>query len=528
MKIDDLSNALRHEGGLSRRLFLAYAASLSSIPLLSRYASAAPPHVFTSDPFSFGVASGDPDHESVILWTRLAPKPLEPGGGMPKAPVEVHWEIAEDNSFKKIVQSGKVNATPELGHSVHIEPRDLKPDHWYSYRFKSGDATSPVGRTRTLPAPDASPDKLRFAVTSCQNFEAGLFTAYQQMAADQPDFVFHLGDYIYEYASGRNGKVRTHQGPEIESLDQYRIRYAQYKGDKDLQAIHAACPWFVTWDDHEFDNNCANDISEQEGIDTAKFLIRRANAYQAYYEMMPLRTSSLPVGPNMTLYRKGSFGTLAEFFILDTRQYRSDQPNGDRHSPLNTAATNPRQTLLGKAQRKWLFDSLSGSKGTWNILAQQVMMALVDRSKVNSPAAYSMDQWPGYAHERKVLLKHLQDHKINNPVVLTGDIHSNWANELRVDEFKPDQALVASEFVTTSLSSGGNGSSQFEGLDEFLGRNPCTKFHNRQRGYIMCDVTPKTYSADYKVIDKVTSAGGKTTSLAKFTVESGRPNIHTA
>ncbi|MDA8977308.1 PhoD-like phosphatase N-terminal domain-containing protein, partial [Akkermansiaceae bacterium] len=240
MKIDDLSNALRHEGGLSRRLFLAYAASLSSIPLLSRYASAAPPHVFTSDPFSFGVASGDPDHESVILWTRLAPKPLEPGGGMPKAPVEVHWEIAEDNSFKKIVQSGKVNATPELGHSVHIEPRDLKPDHWYSYRFKSGDATSPVGRTRTLPAPDASPDKLRFAVTSCQNFEAGLFTAYQQMAADKPDFVFHLGDYIYEYASGRNGKIRTHQGPEIESLDQYRIRYAQYKGDKDLQAIHAA------------------------------------------------------------------------------------------------------------------------------------------------------------------------------------------------------------------------------------------------------------------------------------------------
>ncbi|MBR9761004.1 alkaline phosphatase [bacterium] len=528
MNLEELPKALQHEGRLSRRLFLAYAASLSSIPFLSRYASAAPAHSFTSDPFTFGVASGDPDHESVILWTRLAPKPLEPGGGMPKAPVEVHWEIAEDSSFKKIVQSGKINATPELGHSVHIEPRGLKPDHWYSYRFKSGDATSPIGRTRTMPAPGASPDKLRFAVTSCQNFEAGLFTAYQQMAKDKPDLVFHLGDYIYEYASGRNGKVRTHLGPEIESLDQYRIRYAQYRSDKDLQAMHAACPWFVTWDDHEFDNNCAADISEQKNVDTAKFLIRRANAYQAYYEMMPLRTSSLPVGPNMTLYRKGSFGTLAEFFILDTRQYRSDQPNNDRKSPLNAAATNPRNTLLGETQRKWLFDSMSASKGTWNILAQQVMMALADRSSAKAPANYSMDQWPGYAHERAALLKYVRDHKITNPVVLTGDIHSNWANELRIDDFKQEQAIIATEFVTTSLSSGGNGSPTIKGLDEYLGRNPCTKFHNRERGYIMCDVTPKAYTADYKVIDEVLKPGGKTTSRAKFTVEAGTPKIHKA
>ena len=528
MNLEELPKALQHEGRLSRRLFLAYAASLSSIPFLSRYASAAPAHSFTSDPFTFGVASGDPDHESVILWTRLAPKPLEPGGGMPKAPVEVHWEIAEDSSFKKIVQSGKINATPELGHSVHIEPRGLKPDHWYSYRFKSGDATSPIGRTRTMPAPGASPDKLRFAVTSCQNFEAGLFTAYQQMAKDKPDLVFHLGDYIYEYASGRNGKVRTHLGPEIESLDQYRIRYAQYRSDKDLQAMHAACPWFVTWDDHEFDNNCAADISEQKNVDTAKFLIRRANAYQAYYEMMPLRTSSLPVGPNMTLYRKGSFGTLAEFFILDTRQYRSDQPNNDRKSPLNAAATNPRNTLLGETQRKWLFDSMSASKGTWNILAQQVMMALADRSSAKAPANYSMDQWPGYAHERAALLRYVRDHKITNPVVLTGDIHSNWANELRIDDFKQEQAIIATEFVTTSLSSGGNGSPTIKGLDEYLGRNPCTKFHNRERGYIMCDVTPKAYTADYKVIDEVLKPGGKTTSRAKFTVEAGTPKIHKA
>ena len=525
MKLDELQRALRHEGGLSRRLFFAYAASLSSIPLLSRYASAAPSHNFDSDPFTCGIASGDPDHESVVLWTRLAPKPLEPGGGMPKAPVEVQWELAEDSAFKKIIQSGKVNATPELGHSVHIEPKGLNSDHWFYYRFKSGGATSATGRTRTLPTPDASPDKLRFAVTSCQNFEQGLFTAYQQMVADQPDFVFHLGDYIYEYASGKNGKVRKHHGPEIETLDQYRFRYSQYRSDKDLQAMHAACPWFVTWDDHEFDNNCANDISEQRNVKPAEFLLRRANAYQAYYEMMPLRASSLPVGPKLSLYRKGNFGTLAEFFILDTRQYRTDQPNNDRKSPLNAAALDPRNTLLGLDQRKWLFNSLSSSKGTWNILAQQVMMAIADVSKPNTPAAYSMDQWPGYAHERQMLVKYLKDHKIKNPVVLTGDIHSNWANELRVDDFKPEQEVIATEFVTTSLSSGGNGIAHNRGLEDYFARNPCTKFFNRERGYIMCDVTPKTYTADYKVIDDVLKPGGKTTSRAKFVVEAGTPKI---
>ncbi len=527
MNLDELQRAFRHEGGLSRRLFLAYAASLSSVPLLSRYASAAQPHNFDSDPFTCGVASGDPDHESVVLWTRLAPRPLEPGGGMPRAAVEVHWELAEDSAFRKVVQSGKVNATPELGHSVHVEPRGLKSDHWYHYRFKSGGATSRTGRTRTFPSPGSSPAKLRFAVTSCQNFEQGLFTAYQQMAADTPDLVFHLGDYIYEY-SGRDGRVRKHHGPEIETLDHYRSRYAQYRGDKDLQDMHAACPWLVTWDDHEFDNNCANDISEEKHVKPADFLVRRANAYQAYYEMMPLRASSLPVGPRMSLYRRGHFGSLAEFFVLDTRQYRSDQPNGDRKSPLNAAALNPRNTLLGLDQRKWLFDSLSSSRGTWNILAQQVMMALADRATPDSPAIYSMDQWPGYAHERQLLLKHLRDQKTSNPVVLTGDIHSNWANELRVDDFKPEQEIIATEFVATSLASGGNGTSSTKGLDEYLARNPCTRFFNRERGYILCDVTQKTYTADYKVIDEVLKPGGKTSSRARFTVEAGTPKIHPA
>lgn len=522
---DHLSSALRHQGGLSRRLFLSYAASLSTIPLLGQTAGSAKKIAFSTDPFTMGVASGDPDHESVILWTRLAPKPLEPGGGMPKHPVEVNWEIAKDDAFKKVVGSGKVKATPALGFSVHIEAKGLKADHCYYYRFRSGDAGSPIGRTRTMPLPDANPEKLRFAVTSCQHWEQGLFTAYQQMAKDQPDFVFHLGDYIYEYAAGKGGNVRHHIGVEIESLDDYRVRYCQYRTDKDLQAMHAACPWFLTWDDHEVDNNYANDISEQSGVTPAQLLLRRANAYQAYYEMMPLRPTSLPQGPHLQLYRRGSFGKLAEFFVLDTRQYRTNQPNNDGRAPLNEAALNPRNTLLGEAQRKWLFESLKKSPGTWNILAQQVMMALVDRKTKGDTAAYSMDQWPGYAAERQKLLEHIRDHKVSNAVVLTGDIHSNWANELRVDDRKAELPTVATEFVTTSLSSGGNGSPNVNSLDILQGRNPCNKFHNRERGYIMCDVTPETYTADYKVINEVQKTGGVTTSRAKFVVEAGKPLI---
>jgi alkaline phosphatase D len=289
--------------------------------------------------------------------------------------------------------------------------------------------------------------------------------------------------------------------------------------------MHASCPWFLTWDDHEVDNNYANEISEQQGITPAQLLLRRANAYQAYYEMMPLRASSLPKGPNMQLYRKGNFGKLAELFVLDTRQYRSNQPNNDGRGPLNEDSLNPRNTLLGEEQRKWLFKSMESSTSTWNILAQQVMMALVDRNTKGDTASYSMDQWPGYAAERQKLLEHIRDHKISNAVILTGDIHSNWANELRIDDLKADLPTVATEFVTTSLSSGGNGSSQAYDLSD---RNPCNKFHNRERGYIMCDLTKKTYTADYKVINEVRKPGGITSSRAKFVVEAGKPIIHKA
>lgn len=382
-----------------------------------------------------------------------------------------------------------------------------------------------IGRTRTLPEQSTLPKLLKFAFASCQNFEQGLFTAYQQIAQDDLDLVVHLGDYIYEYEAGRNGKVRTHLGAEIKSLDDYRIRYSQYKSDPLLMGMHALCPWFVTWDDHEFDNNCAGEISEEPGVDPVDFLVRRANAYQAYYEMMPLRSSCFPSGSDMHIYRQASFGRLAEFLVLDTRQYRSDQPNNDKRSPLNDAALAKSQSMLGRTQRNWLYQQLIRTPATWNVLAQQVMMGLVGAPRDGSELNYSMDQWPGYAAERMQLMQFLADRKVPNPVVLTGDIHSNWVNELRVDDRQQEQKLVATEFVTTSISSGGNGPEKPKGLDALLAANPCVKFHNGERGYVRCTVTPQSWKADYMVVDDVLKPGGKTFERASFIIEAGAPNV---
>jgi alkaline phosphatase D len=510
----------------NRRQFLAFLGSFSASSLIASQLSAEEPRAFSKDPFQLGVASGDPDHHSVVLWTRLAPEPLQPGGGMPPANLRVTWEVATDESMRSVIASGTTAATPQLGHSVHVVADGLESDRWYWYRFRCGDAESPIGRTRTMPHPSVMPEKLRFAFTSCQNYEQGLFTAYEQMARDEVDLVFHLGDYIYEYAAGRNGNVRTHQGDEIQSLEDYRIRISQYRADPLLHGMHAQCPWMVTWDDHEFDNNCAGEISEELDVDPVDFLQRRVNAYQAYYEMMPLRPACIPTGSDMKLYRKVSFGQLADFSVLDTRQYRSDQPNNDRKSPLNEAALDKQQSILGSKQRGWLCKNLITSQARWNVLAQQVMMGLVDRNANPDDPAFSMDQWPGYTAERMRLMEFIKSRQVSNPVVLTGDIHTNWVNELRVDDRDEEQPLVATEFVTTSLSSGGNGTEKPSYLDRLYSVNPCVKYHNAERGYVRCEVTPETWRADYMTVDDVLKPGGKTFQRASFVVESGDPKVN--
>ena len=503
---------------MNRRLFIATLASLSLLNEGTGFAISNPR--FADNPFTLGVASGDPDASSVVLWTKLALRPLDPDGGMPAADIDVTWEISASDSFTTILKSGKSRASRLLGHSVHVEVDGLSPDTWYWYRFQAGDATSPIGRTRTLPVDNAQKSSFNFAVASCQHLEYGYFTAYKQLAADDNDIVFHLGDYIYEYAAGEN-RPRRHSNAKLFNVSDYRIRYNQYRMDPLLQAAHARCPWFVTWDDHEVENNYAGDISERKGIETPEFLIHRANAYQAYYEMMPLRRTSIPRGPDMQLYRKAKFGNLAELLVLDTRQYRADQPNGDGLSPINDATLSPKQSMLGATQREWLERGLRASTGTWNVLAQQVMMGMVDRS-MGPEQKYSMDQWPGYAGERMALAKFIQDNRIRNTVVLTGDIHTNWVNDLRVDDRKPELPVVATEFVGTSISSGGDGVDKPKILDDLLRENPFVKFHNQQRGYVRCRVTPTQWTSDFMVVDQVAKEGGVVTKRASFIVDAGK------
>ncbi|MEK7953469.1 alkaline phosphatase D family protein [Luteolibacter soli] len=515
---------------LSRRSFLGASSSML-VALSAGRAWSNEPMVrekpsFQAYPFQLGVASGDPSADGFVLWTRLAPEPLA-GGGMPREAVYVSWQVAEDEAMTKVVASGKEIASPDWAHSVHVEVTGLKPDRWYWYQFKAGAEISPPGRARTLAGPGASlsetsPLKMTFA--SCQHFESGFYTAYQHMLAESPDLVFHLGDYIYE-GSGRDGQVRKHNSAEIMTLEDYRNRHAQYRSDPSLQAMHAAAPWVVTWDDHEVDNNYANDIPEEKGpMEHEAFLRRRAAAYQAYYEHMPLRAACVPKGPGMKLYRSVRHGSLVDFHVLDTRQYRTDQPNHDKNGP---ASMDPNGTLMGGVQREWLFGELKNSRAAWNVLAQQVMMARVSLS--NGPGEMcSMDQWPGYEVEREALLRAFVDLKVSNPVVLTGDIHTHWANELPVAPTQADAPIAATEFVCSSITSKGDGTDHPAGLERILSEHPFVKYHSDQRGYVSCVIDAKSWRSDFRTVEYVSRPGAPLKTEASFVVESGRVALNKA
>ena len=503
--------------GLDRRAFLTGGLTALGMGAVARTPAAS--GFFQPVPFPLGVASGDPTADGVVLWTRLARDPLH-GGGMPADDVEVTWEVARDERMQNVVQRGTTVASAALGHSVHVEVAGLDPARWYWYRFRAGSEASAVGRTRTLPAAGAAVERLRFAFASCQHYEQGYYTAYRHMAEDDLDLVFHLGDYIYEY-EGRDGRVRRHTGDEIELLDDYRDRYALYRGDPDLQAAHAAFPWVVTWDDHEVDNNYAADVSE-DGLPAELFLRRRAAAYQAYYEHMPLRREALPAGPRLQLYRGFDWGRLAAFHVLDTRQYRTDQPCGDGRSSPCEGVVDPAAALLGDRQERWLLDRLDRSPGRWQVIPQQVQMTRVDRQPGDGEV-FGMDVWSGYEAARRRLMEFLATRRPSNPVVLTGDIHSNWVADLRVDYRDASGPIVGTELIGTSISSGGDGVDSPDTAAAMLAENPWVKFFNAQRGYVRCDVTPERCVADYQVLDYVTRPGSPIASRASFLIEDGRP-----
>jgi alkaline phosphatase D len=516
---------------LSRRELLNVAWKLGAAsvwyPLASSSLLAQP--IFRTYPFTLGVASGEPLPDGVVLWTRLAPEPLE-GGGMPMANVEVAWEVGRESNFRTIVQKGVAVARPELGHSVHVEVGGLEAGREYWYRFRVGGEVSQVGRTVTAPPPGGPVDRLRFAVCGCSHFESGYFTAYRRLADEQFDFVFHTGDYIYEGRGNQSrnpGLVRNHHGQEIYTLVDYRNRYAQYKSDPNLVAAHVSAPFVVSWDDHEVENDYAGD-SDENDTPVEVFLLRRAAAYQAYFEHMPLRKASIPAGPRLQLYRRLQFGNLIDFNVLDTRQYRSDQACGHGGATNCAAAAEETRSILGATQEKWLFDQLATARSRWTVLGQQVPMFARDNG-IEAPAAtrFSMDKWDGYAPTRQRVLTRLKEAKAANPVVLSGDVHAHFGADLRVDFTRPTSEAIGVEFTNSSISTGGDGSEVGAAWDRLRSNNPHLKFHSNRRGYIACTATMTAMRAEFKVVDRVTIPDQPIRIAGSLVVEAGRPGATT-
>ena len=517
------------------RLFGASALVALSVPATVRQALAAP--IFVTYPFQLGVAAGDPAPDGFVIWTRLAPLPLEPGYGMPMQPVEIEWQVAEDTGFRTVAQQGTVVARPELGHACHVEVGGLQPGRTYFYRFTAGDERSIVGRARTLPAAGAMPEQIRFAVAGCQSYEQGYYTAFRDLALqDELDFVFHYGDYIYEYdprpftfdrhLNRQVPIVRDVPGTEIMTLDDYRRRYAVYKMDPDLQLAHASAAFIPTWDDHEIDNNWAANIA-QDGVPPEVFDLRRVAAAQAYYENMPLRRTSWPLGPAIRLYRRFEAGGLMSFSALDTRQYRSDQPCGDGVKAVCPEIDDPKATMLGAEQEKWLFEGLARSKARWNAIGQQVVVMAKDFGRADGETR-NLDAWDGYRVPRQRLMDHLHDRKIRNTVILTGDMHQNVAGDLHRRPDDPASPIVASEFVATSISSGFDGGEARSTYPTVLSRNPHIKFMNDQRGYMLHTVRQDRWEAAFRVVDKVRTPDGTVSTRATLVVEADAPGLKTA
>jgi alkaline phosphatase D len=496
---------------ISRRtlVFGGLAAGVSALPVRSAViaATAAVPY-----PFQLGIASGEPDANSVVLWTRLAPSPLNADGqgGMANTNVTVDWQVSTTDTFSTLVAA----------HSVHVVAGGLNPDSDYFYRFRAQGHLSPVGRTRTAPAVGANGRDLVMAFTSCSHYEEGYYTVYRRMAEDNPGLILHLGDYIYEYGAA-TGRPRTHAGTtEIVTLADYRRRYAQYKTDPDLQAAHAAAPWLVVPDDHEVENNYANMVRADStpSLTSAQWTARRTSAYQAYYENMPLRPAQANSGNSIPLYRRQRWGNLATFHMLDTRQYRHDQACGDGWKVCSDADLASR-SLPGNAQETWLLDGLAQHYGTWDILGQQVFFA----RRFDSSGAGSMDSWDGYRASRARIQQGWVARGTRNPVVLTGDVHRAWASDLKADYGIASSATIGSELVTSSVSSGGDGDGSTTIPD--VATNPWLKFFNNRRGYVRTPISQTQLRADFRAVAKVTEHGAAASTVKSFVIEEGRPGL---
>ncbi|SMD27251.1 alkaline phosphatase D family protein [Kibdelosporangium aridum] len=486
---------------LNRRTLLVAAGITAAVPRAVRAAS---------DPFQLGVASGDPRPDGMVLWTRLAAAPLDADGGMGTRTVRVDWEIATDARFVNIVQTGRENAVPADGHSVHVEPRGLAPNAWYFYRFKADRHISPVGRTRTAPARGASVASLEFAFASCQHFEVGWYHAHRYITADNPDVVLFLGDYMYEKPSRQAHKVRRYVAlnNEANTLSEYRIRYAQHHLDPDLKACHAAAPWLVVFDDHEVKNNWY-------GVRSAIPEQRRKDAFRAFWENMPLPKAMKPTSAAIKLYRRIEWGTLARFHMMDTRQHRNKQAPARDCGKVNSTT----RTLTGPAQEQWLLDGLTARGSGWDFLGQQVFFAHRDYDGDPRTCDGNNDSWDGYRANRARIIQGWIDRTVRNPVVLTGDVHTHWANDLRLNRTGP---IVGTELVTSSITSKGRNK------PGGARNNPGLNFIGNHRGYVRVTVNAQQLTAEWTRLSSIQERDPAKVTMSvsrRYVVLDGQPGL---
>ncbi len=503
---------------LSRRSVLAGAAAI----VAARPASAQP--ALPEYPFALGVASGDPLADGIVLWTRLAPRPLgDPDGlgGMPPVAVAVEWQVARDEAMREIVQRGVAAARPERAHSVHVEVEGLEPDRWYWYRFVAGRHESPIGRTRTLPAAGAEVRALRFAFGSCQNWEGGHYAAYRDVVRRDVDLFVHLGDYIYEVSFG--GTVpRRHDGAErIRTLAQYRNRYALYKSDPALQAAHQALPWLVVPDNH--------DTTEDGALDAAT-IAQRAVAFQAWVEHMPVRGLLVPGSAALQIYRAVEFGDLARIVLLDTRQFRADQnlcPPVDRafgfglYRAACAGSESDRRSVLGPEQEAWLAARLATQGVRWNAIGSSVQVAGFNLRHGDETAHY-LASWDSYPAARRRRLAAARA-GAGAPVFISGDLHSFWTNVVADAVGDRRGAAIAPEFLGGAISSGWPAPLD-QPIRAALTTNPQVRFYESQvNGYALCELTPATWRTEYRIVTDVNQPDAPSRTLASFVVERGNP-----
>lgn len=512
---------------LSRRQLQSRALALALLPWCHPMAQPQDvPRRWKSQPFALGVASGSPRADGVVLWTRLLFDEADRTSSATE-PVTVQWELFADEALRQPVRQGEVVTDASRGHSVHVPLRDLLPGRDYWYRFNCGDAQSPVGRTRTAPAADAPVQRLRLALASCQHYEQGQYIAHRDIASQSLDLVLFVGDYIYESSNARYA-IRQHQGPEPMTLEAYRSRYAQYKSDPWLQASHAAHPWVLMWDDHEVVNDYANDRDNRYSPPEV-FLARRAAAYQAYFEHQPLWLGPDPDSrfrASMRLHDRLSWGTLADLWTLDCRQYRDHQACPD---PLKGGARvvtqcseldEPRRSMLGTDQERWLAEGLRASSARWRLIAQSTQISPTSIATPLGRTTFN-DAWDGYPQARLRLLQTLADLPERNVVTLGGDVHMNVAARLRLNPHDESSPVVASEFVTTSITSRGLAENI---LSMVRGSNP-DLLHARsdERGYTLVDVRPDVLRVEFRTTAHPAGSQDRLGVQAAYQVLAGRP-----